>query len=173
MTSLSDIHVLLVDDNTQMRTLLRAMVRAGGITRISESESALEAFEIMRTTPIDLVLVDWRMQPIDGITFTRMARNDHDAPNPYVPILMVTAHTEVSRVAAARDAGVTGFVRKPISSRLLFDRMSSALTDQRMFIRADQFFGPDRRHGQRRDYAGPFRRSTDKAFARVDTFEIE
>ena len=173
MTSLGDIHVLLVDDNKQMRTLLRAMVRAGGVTRISEAETALDAFEIMRATPVDLVSVDWRMRPIDGITFTRMARNDHDAPNPYIPILMVTAHTEISRVAAARDAGVTGFVKKPITSRLLFDRISQALTDQRMFIRSDTFFGPDRRHDQYPEYNGPYRRSTDKALARAETFEIE
>lgn len=173
MTSLGDIHVLLVDDNKQMRTLLRAMLRAGGVTRVSEAEGAQDAFEVMRATPVDLVLVDWRMRPIDGITFTRMARNDHDTPNPYVPILMVTAHTEVSRVAAARDAGVTGFVKKPISSRLLFDRISSALTDQRMFIRNDDFFGPDRRWGQYPEYCGPFRRSTDTGAAVGDTFDID
>lgn len=170
MTSLGDIHVLLVDDNKQMRTLLRAMVRAAGVTQVSEASNALDAFEIMRETPVNLVLVDWRMRPIDGVTFTRMARNDHDAPNPYIPILMVTAHTEISRVAAARDAGVTGFVKKPISSRLLFDRMSSALTDQRMFIRSGDFFGPDRRHGQFPDYPGPFRRESDQRSPHTDTF---
>jgi CheY-like chemotaxis protein len=173
MPSLSDIHVLLVDDNKQMRTLLRVMVRAAGVTHISEAADALEAFEIMRATPVHLVLVDWRMRPIDGVTFTRMARNDHDAPNPYIPILMVTAHTEISRVAAARDAGVTGFVKKPISSRLLFERMSNALTDTRMFIRSNDFFGPDRRHGQYPDYAGPFRRESDMGAARMDTIDID
>jgi len=53
MTSLGDIHVLLVDDNKQMRTLVRAMVRAGGVNRISEAETAVEAFETMRTAPAD------------------------------------------------------------------------------------------------------------------------
>jgi len=173
MTSLSDMHVLIVDDNQQMRLLLRCMVRAGGIIHISEAATAAEAFDIMRTAPVDLVLVDWKMRPIDGITFTRMARNDHDAPNPYIPILMVTAHTEVSRVAAARDAGVSGFVKKPISSRLLFERISSALTDERMFIRSGDFFGPDRRRDQQAGYAGPFRRVTDKGGARAETFIID
>jgi CheY-like chemotaxis protein len=173
MTSLGDIHVLVVDDNKQMRLLLRCMMRAGGVTRITEAETAADAFEIMRAAPVDLVLVDWKMRPIDGITFTRMARNDHDAPNPYIPILMVTAHTEVSRVAAARDAGVTGFVKKPISSRLLFERMSTALTDMRMFVRSGDFFGPDRRHDQLPDYDGPFRRAGDKPGARPDMLDID
>jgi len=162
MTSLSDIHVLVVDDNKQMRLLLRCMIRAGGITRVSEAETAAEAFELMAAAPVDLALVDWKMQPIDGIAFTRMARNNPDAPNPYLPILMVTAHTEASRVAAARDAGVTGFVKKPVSSRLLFERISNALTDVRMFVRSSDYFGPDRRHDQHPEYAGPFRRAGDK-----------
>jgi CheY-like chemotaxis protein len=173
MTSLGDIHVLVVDDNKQLRLLLRCMIRAGGVTRISVAENVADAFEIMRTTPVDLVLVDWKMRPVDGIAFTRRARNDHDAPNPYVPILMVTAHTEISRVAAARDAGVNGFVKKPISSKLLFERMSTALTDLRMFVRSDAFFGPDRRHDQLPDYNGPFRRATDGTGKRADMLDID
>lgn len=170
MAALSDIHVLVVDDNTQMRFLLRCLMRAGGLFHISEAEHAAEAFEIMRHTPVDIVLVDWKMQPIDGIAFTRMLRWDSASPNPYAPVLMLTAHTEASRVAAARDAGVTGFIKKPISTRVLFERMSNALTDRRMFVRTDDFFGPDRRHAQAADYDGPFRRASDRG---GDTIDID
>lgn len=163
MASASDVHVLVVDDSRQMRFLVRCLLRAGDITNVSEAETAEQAFEIMRDRPVDLIIVDWMMRPIDGLAFTQMVRWEPDSPNPFVPLLMMTAHTEASRVAAARDAGVTGFIKKPISTRLLFDRVSSALTDTRMFVRSDTFFGPDRRHGQLPHYAGPFRRSTDKA----------
>lgn len=174
MTSLSDLHVLIVDDNEQMRFLLRCLLRAGGLLHISEAANVEEAFDIMRLTPVSLVLVDWKMQPIDGLTFTRMARLKPDTPNPYVPILMLTAHTEMSRVAAARDAGVTGFIKKPISSRILFERVTNALTDARSFIRTPSFFGPDRRHVTSVDYAGPFRRATDRGAARMfDTIDID
>ena len=101
-----------------------------------------------------------------------MLRWDDDSPNPYVPILMLTAHTEASRVAAARDAGVTGFVKKPISARLLFERIASALTDARMFVRSGDFCGPDRRRGQDSDYAGPFRRASDHADETVDVDDL-
>ena len=111
--------------------------------------------------PVDLMIVDWMMQPMDGLAFTRMVRLKPNSPNPYVPILMMTAHTEASRVREARDAGVNGFLKKPISARVLFDRIASALTDNRAFVRTDAFFGPDRRHGVPAEYQGPFRRSTD------------
>ncbi len=172
MASVSDIHVLVVDDNRQMRFLVRCLLRAGGLYSISEAATADEAFDIMRASPVDLVIVDWMMQPIDGLAFTRMIRWDNDSPNPYVPLLMLTAHTEASRVAAARDAGVTGFVKKPISARLLFDRVSNALTDARAFIRTEEFFGPDRRHGLTAGYAGPYRRATDRGGA-IDTVDLD
>jgi two-component system chemotaxis response regulator CheY len=161
MTALSDVHVLVVDDSHQLRVLVRSLLRAGGLTNVSEAQTAAHAFEVMRKRPVDLILVDWMMQPVDGLAFTRMVRWDSTSPNPYMPILMLTAHTELSRVAAARDAGVTGFIRKPISTRLLFDRVASTLTDNRMFIRSDDFFGPDRRRGLIAGYEGPFRRATD------------
>jgi two-component system, chemotaxis family, chemotaxis protein CheY len=173
VASIGDIHVLVVDDNKQMRFLLRCLLRAGGITDVSEAECAHDAFAIMSGRPVDLIIVDWMMQPIDGLAFTRMVRWDAKSPNPYVPLLMLTAHTETSRVAAARDAGVSGFVKKPISARVLFDRMTSALTDTRMFIKTDSFMGPDRRRGVAADYAGPFRRDGDKQNASLDTIDLD
>lgn len=171
--SISDIHVLIVDDNAQMRFLLRCLLRAGGILDVSEAESADLAFAQMHRRHADLVIVDWMMQPIDGLTFTRMVRWGADSPNPCMPILMLSAHTEASRVAAARDAGVTGFIKKPISARILFERVASALTDTRTFIRSDDFMGPDRRHCQVINYPGPFRRVTDGALARLNTVDLE
>lgn len=172
MASIGDIHVLVVDDNKQMRFLLRCLLRAGGVTDVTEAERAGDAFEIMAARPVDLIIVDWMMQPVDGLAFTRMVRRDSRSPNPYVPLLMLTAHTETSRVAAARDAGVNGFVKKPISARVLFERMTSALTDTRMFVKTESFIGPDRRRGVASDYAGPFRRAGDRG-ASLDTVDID
>jgi CheY-like chemotaxis protein len=162
---------LIVDDNREMRFLLRCLLRAGGMISIAEAETAEQAFEVMSGQPIDLVIVDWMMQPIDGLEFTRMVRWSPQSPNPYAPILMVTAHTEASRVARARDAGVNGFVRKPVSARILYERITSALTDPRAFVRSDTFMGPDRRRGMAHDYPGPFRRETDGRNA--DTIDLD
>lgn len=165
MTSLSDIQVLVVDDNRQMRFLTRALLRAAGVYRVAEAAGALEAFELMNRFPVDLILADWKMQPVDGLAFTKMVRCAEDSPNRYVPILMMTAHTEMSRVAAARDAGVNGFLRKPISARILFDRMSAALLDNRVFVQSTTYVGPDRRRGPKRGFAGPYRRADDDQIA--------
>lgn len=174
MASVSDIHVLVVDDNRQMRFLLRCLLRAGGVYDVTEADSAEQAFDLMRVRPVDLVIVDWMMRPMDGLSFTRLVRWDRLSPNPYVPILMLTAHTEASRVAAARDAGVSGFVKKPISARVLFERMTFVLTDTRMIIRTEDFIGPDRRHGHNSAHTGPFRRESDgRAAPSLDTIDLD
>ncbi|MBK8542805.1 MAG: response regulator [Caulobacteraceae bacterium] len=102
MTTLNDIHVLVVDDNEQMRLVVRCLLRAGGISKVTEAETGARAFDVMRARPVDLIIVDWKMAPVDGLAFTQMVRRNSDSPNPYLPILMLTAHTEISRVAAAR-----------------------------------------------------------------------
>lgn len=173
MASVSDIHVLIVDDNRQMRLLLRCLLRAGGVYDVTETDNAEHAFQLMRRRTVDLVIVDWLMRPIDGLAFTHMVRWDPMSPNPYVPLLMLTAHTEASKVAAARDAGVCGFIKKPVSARVLFDRITHALTDSRMIIKTQNFIGPDRRHGQIAEYAGPFRRESDGMGARFDTVDLD
>ncbi len=172
MASLGDVRLLVVDDNERMRELLRHLLRAAGISNVLEAAGSHEAMMVLRLRGADLVLVDWKMTPDDGLSLTRRLRLDPDSPNPFIPIVMLTAHTEASRVAAARDAGVSGFLRKPISTRMLFDRVASALTDDRMFVRSESFFGPDRRRGEAAGYAGPFRRGDDVA-AGFDTIEID
>jgi DNA-binding response OmpR family regulator len=117
----------------------------------------------MHQSHVDLLLVDWCMKPIDGISFTNTIRRSHDSPNPTVAIVMISAHSERSRVEQARDAGVNGFLVKPISTRLLFDRIAAALSDHRPFVRSPTYYGPDRRRGTVSSYLGPFRRASDRA----------
>lgn len=162
MDSLANVQVLIVDDNRQMRFLVRTILRAAGMYRVAEAESAQEALDLLNRFTVDLVIVDWHMAPTDGIALTRRIRVGHEAPNREVPIVMLTAHTELARVAAARDSGIHGLVRKPISTQLLLNRVSAALTDQRPFVSSATFYGPDRRRASARDYGGPLRRASDR-----------
>lgn len=162
MDHLAQLQVLVVDDNRQMRFLVRSILRAAGLHRVAEAESANEAIDLLNRFRVDLVIVDWNMRPQDGIALTRRIRTSHESPNPEAPIVMLTAHTERARVAAARDAGIHGLVRKPISTQMLLDRVSAALTDPRPFVRSETFYGPDRRRGAKAEYDGPRRRRSDR-----------
>ena len=158
-----NLKALIVDDNVHMRSLLRSLLNSVGIKDISEAGNGLQAITVMREKKCDLVLSDMAMKPMDGIDFTRDIRNSESSPNPFVPIIMVTGHTEKHRVEAARDAGVTEFLAKPISAKGLYQRIVNVVANPRPFIKTKTYFGPDRRRSASSNYVGPERRKGGKA----------
>ena len=94
----------------------------------------------------------------NGIDFVQHIRRSPDSPNPYVPIIMLTGYTELDRVKIARDNGVSSFLAKPVSAVSLYRRLVSLVEDQRLFVRSDSFFGPDRRFKVSETLEGPDRR---------------
>lgn len=88
------------------------------------------------------------MKPLDGLAFTRLVRSPPDSPNPFVPILMLTGHTEMDRVLMARGSGVNDFVAKPVSPALLLSRVWSVLDNWGKFVKAGSRIAPnDERDG--------------------------
>jgi CheY-like chemotaxis protein len=152
---------LVVEDNQHMRTLLRSLLNALGIANVLEATNGVDAMNVLRDKQPDLILSDLSMKPMDGIEFTREVRNAKDSPNPYIPIIMVTGHTERHRVEAARDAGVTEVLAKPITAGNLFQRIAEIVERPRAFVKAKDYFGPDRRRRSQDSYGGPFRRRED------------
>ncbi|MBN8528046.1 MAG: response regulator [Caulobacterales bacterium] len=162
MASLESVHVLLVDDNQHMRAITSAILQSAGIRKVREAHDGAAALEALRDHPVDLAIVDFNMFPLDGVEFTRLVRNSPDSANPYLPIIMMTGHSEKSRVQEARDAGVTEFVVKPITARAILERMQAVILRPRAFVKADTYFGPDRRRQNPVNYKGPFRRASDQ-----------
>lgn len=165
MTALNALHILLVDDNQHMRAITSAILQSAGVRKIREVADGAAALEALREHPVDLAIVDFNMFPLDGVEFTRLVRNSPDSANPYLPIIMMTGHSEKSRVFEARDAGVTEFVVKPITAKAIFDRIQAVIMRPRPFVKTDGYFGPDRRRSGMTNYKGPLRRSTDQARA--------
>jgi len=152
---------LIVEDNSHMRSLLRALLNSVGITDIAEANQGKAAIEALRLRRPDLVLTDLAMKQMDGLEFTRYVRNDPNSPNPFIPIIMITGHTEKHHVEEARDAGVTELLAKPITAANLFARIAEIVERPRAFVRCGDYFGPDRRRTRAEGYKGPFRRAED------------
>ena len=144
----SNISILIVDDNKHMRVLVKALVHAFGVRKVSEASDGADGLKELRHSGADIVICDWAMAPLDGIDFTRLVRSGKDSPNPYVPIVMLTGHTATQRVAEARDAGVNEFLAKPLSAAALYSRLAEIIANPRPFIRTPTYFGPDRRRKQ-------------------------
>ena len=153
--------ILVVDDNRHMQILLNEILRAIGVRQIYAANDGAEALQIMRNNAIDIVMTDLAMQPLDGIDFVRLLRNSPDSPNPMAPVIMITGHSTLRRVAEARDVGVNEFLSKPVTARGLLMRIGLVVDQPRAFIRTEDYFGPDRRRRNDPAYFGPRRRATD------------
>ena len=137
--------VAIVDDNAAMRGILRTILNAMGAPRIYEAGDVRAAMDILQHEHVDLLICDWKMEPVDGIALVRWVRDPRKSPCPTLPIIMLTCYAEVERVKLARDAGVTEFMVKPFSPESIYQHISAIFKKPRRFVDSDSFFGPDRR----------------------------
>ncbi|OFX12600.1 MAG: two-component system response regulator [Alphaproteobacteria bacterium RIFOXYD12_FULL_60_8] len=141
----NEFKVLVVEDNQHFRLLIKTVLQALGIREVEEAVNGLDAIDCLKKFQADLVIADWKMAPMDGIEFTHFIRKDNASPNPYLPVIMVTGFAEAKLVVEARDAGVNEFLAKPISAKMLMSRILAVVQKPRPFVKAGQYFGPDRR----------------------------
>ena len=155
--NLEQVNFLILEDNVHMRTLIRSILNALGARSIREAGDVETAFQMLRTSPSDMVICDWEMEPVSGLDFVKQVRNDKNSPNPQIPIIMLTAHSEMTRVMEARDSGINEFVIKPISAKTLYARIRDIIKHPRNYVQTETYFGPDRRRRQAQ-ISGPDRR---------------
>ncbi len=158
---LRKLDVLIVDDNSHMRTLVMQVLKALGVGSIREAPDGMSAFAELKQRPTDIIITDWMMEPLNGLEFVQLVRTASDSVDPYVPVVMLTGHTEKMRVTLARDSGVNEFLAKPFSAKQLYARLAQVIEHPRPFIKTACYFGPDRRRRDNPAYKGPKRPSTD------------
>lgn len=143
--TLERVNFLVVDDNRHTRKLVSGILRGLGARNVFLAASAGEALDEMHVTPIDIAIVDWEMEILTGVEFVKMVRTENDSPDPFLPVIMLTANTRVKHVEEARDAGANEYLAKPVSPEALYRRIVSIIEHSRRFVRTETFFGPDRR----------------------------
>lgn len=142
---LNNISFLIVEDNEFMRSIIRQVLFALGARDVREASDGSAALVRLQVFKPDIILLDWEMAPLDGVEFTKIVRTSPDSVNPFVPIIMISGYGEYWRLSAARNAGVTEFLVKPISAKGLFSRIRAVIERPRPFVRVGHYFGPDRR----------------------------
>jgi two-component system, chemotaxis family, chemotaxis protein CheY len=155
---LDRLKILVVDDNHHMVSIIKTILRGFGVKEFYDASNASEAFQIVRATPVDLIITDFAMDPVNGCEFTKVLRTAEDSPNHFVPVIMLTAYAERSKVEQARDAGVTEFCAKPVTATELYRKVVGVINTPRSFIRTSFYFGPDRRRKKDDAYLGQERR---------------
>ncbi len=118
--------VLLLDDCATIRAILKVYLMKVG-REFVEAEDAATALMLLRRHPIDLVIADVRMVPMDGIAFVRNLRSDPSQSLRDVPVILLTSDLDEALRAQGLAAGADAFVHKPISPPALEQAVRGAL----------------------------------------------
>jgi len=134
--------ILVVDDEHNMRKVVRTMLASMGVQDVLEARNGQIGLDLIRRMSPDAVILDWKMPGIDGPTFVRLVRTPGEFPYPDVPIIMLTGHGDRSHVVEAVKIGVDEFLRKPVSAKALQDRLLAVLNKPREVVQSGSYYGP-------------------------------
>jgi len=143
--------VLVLDDNGPSLEILSQVVAGFGVNQLHKADSVKDAQEQVRTKTFDLIISDVQIPDVDGIEFITWLRREAPENNRYVPVILVTGHTRGADIFRTRDAGANFTVAKPITPKVLLERIFWVAREERAFIECDTYVGPDRRF----KYEGP------------------
>ncbi len=136
---------LIVDDDAGVRKLVRALLTSMGVGVVNEAADGAAGLDAVRSMAPDVVILDWEMPQLQGPEFMRTLRSPDTFPYPAVPVIMLTAHGEYSKVREAIAVGINEFLLKPVSTKALLDRLISVLFNPRPMIRNQNYYGPQPR----------------------------
>ena len=137
--------LLIVDNEHYTRKVIRGLLVAIGVRHIFEASDGLVGLEAVKTIAPDIVLLDWEMPFIDGADFMRIVRSPDTFPYADVPVIMLTGHSQKSRVLEAVRLGIHEYLLKPVSSQALLVRILSIINNPRPMVRKGSFYGPEPR----------------------------
>lgn len=146
--SLEKVSFLIVDDSLHIRRLVVTMLRAMGARQVYEAKDSHRALDLLERKPVDIALVDWMLDDGSGRTGLDVVRRIRASPLEnvaFMPVVMMTGHTEKDNIEHARDVGVTEFLAKPFTAHTLYQRLAILIEEPRPFVRTRSYFGPDRR----------------------------
>jgi DNA-binding response OmpR family regulator len=153
--SLRRTSVLLLDANPQSLDVMRQILAGFGVRSIHACETAKDARMMFHAHTIELAIVDPLFTDSSGFDFIRWTRREENSANRCMAIIAAMGHQTMANVRAARDAGANLVVAKPLSPEVLLQRITWVARENRQFIVAPGYAGPDRRfrndgppHGQ-------------------------
>jgi len=113
--------ILIVDDFSTMRRIIKNLLRDLGFTNTQEADDGLTALPMLKGGDFDFLVTDWNMPGMTGIDLLKEVRADEKLAS--LPTLMVTAEAKKDQIIEAAQAGVNGYVVKPFTAQALKEKI--------------------------------------------------
>jgi two-component system, chemotaxis family, chemotaxis protein CheY len=117
----SSLRILVVDDFSTMRRIVRQLLKELGLNNIEEAEDGAMALSKLKSEPFDFVVSDWNMPNMTGIDLLRAIRGDEALK--HLPVLMITAEARKENIIEAAQAGASGYIVKPFTAATLDEKL--------------------------------------------------
>lgn len=143
--NLSTAAVAVVESTNQGMEILTQICFGFGVRNPFRCTNAAEAKDLLSQRTIDLLICEADLPDMDGYELIRWLRRSELDPNANAPVVLLSGHTPLRKVLHGRDCGANAVVVKPLTPKILLDRVIWLASDKRDFIQSDNYAGPDRR----------------------------
>ena len=113
--------ILVVDDFSTMRRIIKNLLRDLGFNNTSEADDGSSALPVLQNGNFDFLITDWNMPGMQGIDLLKAVRSDEKLVK--LPVLMVTAESKRDQIVEAAQAGVNGYIVKPFTAATLKEKI--------------------------------------------------
>jgi len=142
---LAPLRVMLLDDNSAMRRILRSVLTGFGCENINVHAKISTALEELTVLRPDLIVADYELNGPSGLDFVAAVRSHDDESLRATPVILLTSHTSISQIRTFVNAGVDEVLAKPVRPDQLYERIAAVVNRPRTYVEVEDFFGPDRR----------------------------
>jgi two-component system chemotaxis response regulator CheY len=125
MPKASAVSVLIVDDQQSMRGISKYILTQLGFTNIIEAKSGRDALAKLEKSNVDLIISDWNMDDIDGLTLLRVIRKHPKTQS--MPFIMATGRSDKEQVKEAISSGVNNYIIKPFDASTMKKRIEAVI----------------------------------------------
>jgi two-component system chemotaxis response regulator CheY len=125
MPKASSVSVLVVDDQQSMRGICKYILTQLGFTNIIEARNGREALGKLEKSTVDLIISDWNMEDIDGLTLLRVIRRHPKTST--MPFIMATGRSDKEQVKEAISSGVNNYIIKPFDASTMKKRIEAVI----------------------------------------------
>lgn len=157
----SKVQALIVDSDNFSVEILRQIFDGFGMPEAASASDGEAAMAVLQNGKFDLLVCEAMLKDMPGANLVRWVRSQANPRLRYMPILMLTGHTQLGNVESGRDSGVNVVIKKPVSPVVLYDRLVWAADSPRPFVETETYVGPDRRFKFTGMPEGGGRRQTD------------